>query len=107
LEKGVSLSNVFALIALENRMSLGVNGQISKMVEQFMQHESNNSNMFGVVAAITRTGQLYDPTEWVRFDEIAGKLTNYTDNQWTGFQARAKAMDKVTFDKAYGIVAAA
>jgi hypothetical protein len=103
VEKNVKLSNIFALIAYENNMSFGSEGQSSAMVKQYIDHESDNKNLFGIVNAVTRTGQLYNPDEWVRFDEIAGKLINFTPNKWENLQARAKALDVEVFNKVYGI----
>jgi hypothetical protein len=104
--KDVPLSNVFALIAAENAMSFGQGGQAAEMAKQFVEFESNDKNLFGVINAITRTGQKYDNNDWVRFDMVAGKLMNFTNSQWEGFQARAKAMDAAQRDKVYGVVAA-
>lgn len=106
VEKDVLLSNIFAMIAKENQMGFGVEGQAAKMAQQYHDYEIDNRNLFGVVNAITRTGQLYNPAEWVRFDEIAGKYMNYTESQWESFKARAKAMDPKDRDKVYGVVAA-
>ena len=105
IEKDVSLSNVFALIAKENQMSFGVQGQAAKMAEQYRNFEMDNRNLFGVVNAVTRAAQLYGAAEWVRFDEVAGKYMSYSDNQWDSFKTRAKAMDPKDRDKVYGVVA--
>jgi hypothetical protein len=107
VDKAIPLSNIFALVAVENAMSFGANGQAMAMVQEYLKNETDNKNLFGVVNAITRTGQLYDNAEWVRFDEIAGKYVNFSDKQWESFQARAKAMEKTTHDKVYyGVIAA-
>jgi hypothetical protein len=107
VEKGVLLSNVFALVAKENSMTFGLSGQAAKMAEVFAEHEAANANLFGVVNTITRVGQLYSPAEWVRFDEIAGKYMNYSDSQWEAFQTRAKGLDtKEVKEKIYGVIAA-
>ncbi len=105
--KDVPMGNIFALIAKENAMSFGVSGQVSAMATQFATHEAGNTNLFGVVNAVTRTGQLYSPAEWVRLDEVAGKLMSYSDSQWEGFQTRAKGLDtKEVREKIYGLVTA-
>jgi hypothetical protein len=105
--KDVKLSNVFAMIAYENMMSFGAKGQAAEMAKQFQDFESNDRNLFGIVNAITRTGQIYDNTDWVRFDTIAGKLMSYTENQWENLQARAKAIEPKTYNKVFGIMTAA
>ena len=106
VEKDVKLSNVFAMIAYENTMSFGANGQAANMIKQFTEHEADNRNLFGIVNAITRAGQAYDNVDWIRFDTIAGKLMNMSDDSWDNLQARAKAIDPKTYNKVYGIVAA-
>lgn len=105
IDKSVNLGNIFALIATENAMSFGQSGQASEMVKQYLTHEADFRNAFGVVNAITRTGQQYAPAEWVRFDEVAGEIMTYSDNQWDNFVSRAKAMDVKVYDKVYGILA--
>ena len=105
--KDVPMGNIFALIAKENAMSFGANGQVSALAVEFANHEAANTNLFGVVNAITRVGQNYSPSEWVRFDEVAGKLMGYSDSQWEGFQTRAKGLDaKEVREKIYGLVTA-
>jgi hypothetical protein len=106
IEKDVQLSNIFALIATENAMSFGQNGQAATLVNQYLAHEASNRNLFGVVNAITRSAQLYSNAEWVRFDEVAGKYMGLTEGQWETFKARAKAMDTKVHDKVFGVVAA-
>jgi hypothetical protein len=106
IAKDVKLSNVFAMVAYENAMSFGVKGQAATMVKKFQDFEAGNRNLFGIVNAITRAGQEYDNTEWVRFDTIAGKLMNISDAAWENLQARAKAIDPKVYNKVYGVVAA-
>jgi hypothetical protein len=103
IDKDVQLSKVFALIATENAMSVT---QANELVDQFIAHEANNTNMFGLLGAITRAGQKFSNTDWVKFDQIAGNMMNYSPNQWNSFNARAKAMDQKIHDKAFGIVTA-
>lgn len=107
IDKQLQLSKLFAQIADENALSFGQTGQIASVVEQFTKFEADNTNLFGVVNSITRAGQLYDPSEWVRFDMVAGRLMNYTDNQWEGLQARAKLMTTEKYNKVFGLVTAA
>jgi hypothetical protein len=106
VDKSTPISNIFAVIAKENSMSVGGEGQAVQMVTQFRDHESDNYNLFGIVNSITRTGQQYENKEWVRFDSIAGLLMNYGDKQWEGLQNRAKYLDVKDYNKVYGIVAA-
>lgn len=107
VEKNVKLANVFAQIAIEHKLAFGADSQIAKVVNLYSEHEADNRNLFGIVNAITRAGQEYSPSEWVRFDEVAGTLMNLNDNEWTNLQNRARAMSTKQFDKVYGRVTAA
>ena len=50
-------------------------------------------SLFGVTNAITRAGQTFsNPAEWVKFDEIGGKLTEYDADDYASLEKRAKAM---------------
>jgi hypothetical protein len=106
VDKTIKMSNIFAMIAYENALSFGANGQAKNMVKIFNEHESDNRNLFGIVNAMTRMGQQYDNSEWVRLDTVAGNLMNLSDGQWENLQARAKAMEPKTYNKVFGVVAA-
>jgi hypothetical protein len=106
VKSGVKLSAIFAVIANEHRFAFGANGQASKIVSEYVTHEAGDKNLFGIVNAITRAGQLYEPNEWVRFDRVAGELINMNVNEWDALQDRAKAIKPKLYDKVYGRVAA-
>lgn len=73
--------------------------------EQWNRHENTDRNLFGLIAGITRAGQLpkFDNKTWVDFDIIAGNLLTVTSADWKKAVRRAGDMDDETFNKVYGI----
>jgi hypothetical protein len=106
IAKEIPLSKVFAQIGIENNLTNGMQGQITKIADMFCNHEADNRNAFGVINAITRAGQFYSPSDWVKFDSVAGQIMTMNDNHWESFLARANAMNEKVYNKAYGVVAA-
>lgn len=100
------LSYAFAQLAVDNTLSYGQKGQAVSILQEFDQYEKSDYNMFGMVNAVTRAAQRYGNDEWTRLETIGGDLMEMTDNQWSGFNHRALAMDKKVHDKVFGIVAA-
>ena len=94
------LKNIFATIGMLGKFSFGLKGQVNKIVEEFTEHEMENVNAFGVVNAITRAGQAYDPSEWVRFDEFAGQLIS--TNLWDKVTNNAKSVTAKELEKVFG-----
>ncbi len=99
-----SLSVVFACLGKENQFS---NEQIDATAKEFLQHEKDNRNAFGLVNAVTRAGQKYDADTWFKFDTVAGKVMNLSENAWEGFLSRARGMDKDAVSKIFASVAVA
>lgn len=102
----VQSKNLFAQLALDNKFSQGMKSQAFDVVSEFNTHEINNTNLFGIINAITRSAQNQNPIEWVRFDEVAGSMLMWNNKDWDNFQNRAKALDTKVRDKVFGIVAA-
>lgn len=101
----VPLRNVFAELAGKFKLSYGQKAQASQVVAEFVEHEADNKNLFGIINAVTRAGQKQTNAEWVRFDEIGGTLMAYKEKQWDGFLARANNLDSKEVDKVFGVVA--
>lgn len=104
--KGVSPSNIIAQLGIDHNLTQGKNGQIVTVGSEFATHEKANTNLFGLINAVTRAGQNYSNDVWVRMDEIGGSLAFMDQNDWNTFNVRAKAMDTKTRDKAFGYVVA-
>ena len=99
-------TEIIAQIAQDYKLSSGQNGQAVEVVRQFGKHESGNRNLFGIVNAITRAAQEYDPAEHVRLDEIGGGMMEYDPSKWVAYNNRAKGMSEKQRNKIFGRVAA-
>jgi hypothetical protein len=44
--------------------------------------EQKDGTLFGIINAVTRTGQQLSEDRWVDFDTIGGKLTAYSEDKW-------------------------
>lgn len=106
LDNDIVLSNVIAQVVLDHSLTQGKNGHAVAIAQEFQKHEKENRNLFGIVNSITRAAQQYVNEDWVKMDEIGGRMAFMSDSQWDSFKARAKSMDTNTRDKVFGIVSA-
>ena len=60
---------------------------------------------FGVVNAFTRFGQTLGDADWVKFDEIGGKLANIKESKWNSTVQSAKSIDEKELEKIFGSAA--
>lgn len=67
-----------------------------------LQNEARTA--FGLQSALTRLGQELDNDDWVKYDQIAGKVANLTGDRWGGMLQRAKTLDSKDIEKALGDV---
>ena len=93
-----SAKGVIAAVAQEMRLN---KVEAGRTLEQFAQHETHQKNLFGVINAVTRAGQLGNAQGWVRMDEIGGSLMNLTDNRWDRIKTIAGTMTDKDFDRAF------
>lgn len=63
--------------------------QALKSNEQFVQHESSNRNLFGIIQGLTRQSQLESNDQWVMIDKLAGKLSKWDSDSWSSFVKQA------------------
>lgn len=107
VEKGDSFKAVLAEVAKKAKLTLGNKGQIKVVVKEFLDHESDNKNLFGIINAITRAGQneRYDDATWLQFDAAAGDLMNLNRNGWDHLRNRARNLSVKEVDEAYGVMA--
>ena len=82
----VAMKNLVAAICTDRKLH---RKESTEVLTQWAQHEKQDRNLFGIVNAITRAGQTFDNTNWVKFDEIGGDLMNMTDNRWDALKKRA------------------
>ena len=107
LELTVKPSEMIAQVAQDYKLSTGSKGQAVATVAQYVEHENANRSLFGIVNAITRAAQEYDPAEHVRLDEIGGTLMGFDEKRWESYNQRAAGMSDKQRNKIYGRVAAA
>jgi len=93
-----SAKGVIAAVAQEMRLN---KVEAGRTLEQFAQHETHQKNLFGVINAVTRAGQLGSAQGWVRMDEIGGSLMNLTDNRWDRIKTIAGTMTDKDFERAF------
>ena len=82
----VAMKNVIGAICSDKRLG---KKESTEVLTQWVQHEKQDRNLFGVVNAVTRAGQTFDNTGWVKFDELGGNLLDMTDNRWAAIKQRA------------------
>lgn len=88
---GASMLPLFAQVAMDNKLTKKQATELLKgyNVER-RQTPDYAKTLFGVVNATTRAGQGLSNQEWVRFDEIGGRLANFEKQDWTRLCGRAK-----------------
>lgn len=94
------VKQAFALIAEENVLTAA---QISKIAEQFVNHEKADKNLFGLINAVTRAGQVYDAETWFGFDKLAGKLAGMNSIAWRNFNTRASTLADEQVNKTFAM----
>ena len=87
---GVSMKPVIAQVCSENKFD---KRQATEVLAQWVEHESSDRNLFGVVNAITRAGQEFDNQSWVKFDEIGGRLIDTKQDRWSSLVKRAGTLN--------------
>lgn len=74
-----SMKATLAAICIKNRFE---RRESQEILQQFVTHEKEHRNLFGIINAITRAGQVFDEESWVKFDEIGGKMVSYSPDEW-------------------------
>lgn len=92
------LQNAFAQLAIDNKFSPKTVGMI---VKEYVTHEGDSKNLFGMINAITRAGQLMDNDDWYAMDVLGGQLMNYTKPQFEKFMARANTLTRDDINKVF------
>jgi len=94
------LKNVIGTICKENKFS---KVESCTVLDQYNRFESHDRNLFGVVNAITRAGQLFDNKTWVRFDEVGGSLVGM-GGRWNTLLQRSNLLQDSDLEKIYGVM---
>jgi hypothetical protein len=94
----VAMKNVIGAICSDKRLG---KKESTEVLTQWVQHERTDRNLFGVVNAVTRAGQTFDNTGWVKFDEIGGDLMSMTDICWAAIKQRADSYTEDEVEKMF------
>ena len=95
---GVRMKNVIATVCKDNRLS---KKESTAVLAQWVEHERNDRNLFGVVNSVTRAGQTFANDGWVKFDELGGRLLDLNESRWTALTKRADSFDEKDFEKIF------
>ena len=94
------VKQVVAAISVNNKFN---SNEATEILTQWVQHERDDRNLFGIVNAVTRAGQEFDNEKWVKFDEIGGRLATMGDKQWDKLVTSAATIDEDDLAKVYAI----
>lgn len=78
-------------------------GEASEVLTQWREFEDHEANLFGVLNAVTRAGQVFDNPTWVAFDELGGKLVDYNANNFGSLVSRANSLTDKELEKIYAV----
>ena len=79
--------------------------EATEFLEQYITHETHESNLFGIIAGITRAGQKFDNKTWVRMDEVAGTLMDISADRWNTILRRADTFNDKDYEKVFALTA--
>ena len=99
---GVPMKSIIAGVADMEKLQ---KREATAVLEAWVMFESKtpgeNRNLFGVVNSVTRAGQFLGNDNWVKFDQLGGRLVNYTDNQWDRLCNRAEDYDDTDYNRIF------
>ena len=99
---GVPMKSIIAGVADMEKLQ---KREATAVLEAWVMFESKtpgeNRNLFGVVNSVTRAGQFLGNENWVKFDQLGGRLVNYTDNQWDRLCNRAEDYDDTDYNRIF------
>jgi hypothetical protein len=99
-----SMQGIFAKLGLTYGLTPV---QVNEVYKQWVDFESHDKNLFGVINAVTRAGQKFNNETWYDFDVLGGKLIEFSigkgKNSWETFVRQAQDLTKEELNNAYGI----
>ena len=87
----VSMKNLIGAVCSDKKLG---KRESMEVLTQWIQHEREDRNLFGIVNAITRAGQTFDNTSWVKFDELGGDLIGMGESRWDAIKKRADTYEE-------------
>lgn len=97
-----STKGVIAAVSSDYKLS---KREATEVLEQYITHETHESNLFGIIAGITRAGQKFDNKTWVHMDEIAGQLMETSAARWSAILRRADTFTDSEYEKVFSLTA--
>lgn len=97
-----SVKGIIASVSSDYKLS---KREATEFLNQYGQYEAGNRNLFGIINGLTRAGQKFDNTTWVKFDEIAGSLMVTSADRWATILRRADTFTDKDYEKVYSLTA--
>jgi len=94
----VSMKNLIGAVCSDKKLG---RKESTEVLTQWVQHERADRNLFGIVNAVTRAGQTFDNTGWVKFDELGGSLLDMNENRWDALKKRADTYTDKEIEKVF------
>mgnify|MGYP003140662588 FL=1 len=105
--EGVPMSKIIAQVTSDFKVP---KKQAHGVLKAFAVEKSEVDNLansaFGVANAFTRYGQTLNDENWVKFDQIGGKVANISESRWSATVKRAASLNEKELEKVFGYVAA-
>ena len=105
--EGVPMSKIIAQVTSDFKVP---KKQAHGVLKAFAVEKSEVDNLansaFGVANAFTRYGQTLNDENWVKFDQIGGKVASISESRWSATVKRAASLDEKELEKVFGYVAA-
>jgi hypothetical protein len=79
--------------------------QSTEVLEQFITHEHEHQNLFGVINAVTRAGQEFNADTWFKMDNVGGDLMNLSASRWDTILRRADTYTDKDYEKVFAVTA--
>lgn len=77
--------------------------ELTEIATQYVQHEKQHRNLFGIVNALTRAGQTFDNQRWFECDNFAGELVSVTPESFQRMNNRAENLSDEYIAEAFGL----
>ena len=93
-----SMKSTIAAICSKSRLD---KKESAEVLNQFVSHEKDHRNLFGIINAITRAGQELDNDQWVKMDELGGSLSLWGLDEWNSLTSFANTLPVKEVDEVF------
>jgi hypothetical protein len=100
LEISTNVRDVLAVVAMDEKLTSGQAYRAYKAHDLF---ESHSNNLFGIVNAITRMGQSFDPETNYAMDVLGGKLSQMSSSSWDRILSKSRSINADDIVNVYGV----